>query len=376
MTYDAIILGTGGVGSAAAWHLARRGARVLGLDRFPPGHDRGSSHGTTRIIRQAYFEHSEYVPLLLRAYELWRELEHVSEEPLLEQVGLLQVGPATGTVIPGVLASARRHQLSVEPLSQTEIERRFPAFRVPAGLVGVFEPSAGYLRVERCVLAHCAAAERWGAEFRRSVATSFRPDGSGVAVELASGEVVRAGRLIITPGPWAMQFLANSGIPLTVRRKHVYWFRADAEQLSASAGCPTFLYELPAGVFYGFPVIDALGLKVAEHSGGEPVDDPLSDRRLLDPADLARVRSFLEQHLACEVTDLLSHSVCYYTMSPDEHFLLDQHPEMPQVAFAAGLSGHGFKFTSVLGEVLADFALEGHTQLPISHLRLGRFSAG
>src|SRR6185436_3959125 len=164
--FDAIVLGTGGVGSAAAFHLARRGAKVLGLDRFPGGHDRGSSHGQTRIIRQAYFEHSDYVPLLLRAYELWRELEQLAGTDLLHQIGLVQIGPPEGAVVRGVLEAARLHKLTVERLPAAEVERRWPAFRVPAESVGAFEAAAGYLRVERCVLAHLAAAKQHGAELR------------------------------------------------------------------------------------------------------------------------------------------------------------------------------------------------------------------
>jgi sarcosine oxidase len=373
MPYDAIVLGTGGVGSAAAFHLARRGLRVLGLDRFAPGHDRGSSHGETRIIRQAYFEHVDYVPLLLRAYELWRELEQAAGQPLLHQVGLLQIGPAEGAVISGVLRSARQHGLKVDELSPGEIRERFPAFHVPAGLTGVFEPTAGYLRVEQCVLAHVAMARQHGAEFRTATVRSFRRDGSGVAVELESGEELQAAKLVVTAGPWAPQFLADLGIPLVVRRKHVYWFAPAAETLAAD--CPTFLYELPGGVFYGFPVIDALGLKVAEHSGGQSVADPLDDPRRLDEGDLLRVRDFVDNHVAGGAGKLVRHSVCFYTMSPDEHFLVDRHPAMPQVVFAAGLSGHGFKFTSVLGEALADLALHGTSPLPIAHLAINRFAS-
>src|SRR5689334_17219095 len=168
-SYDVIVLGTGGVGSAAAYQLARRGAKVLGIDQFPGGHDRGSSHGETRVIRQAYFEHPDYVPLLLRAYELWRELEHEAGVDLLHQVGLLQVGPPDGCVVGGVLEAARLHRLQVESLSREEIPRRFPGFRAAEGMVGVFEPAAGYLRVERCVLTHLAAAKARGAKFRFGV---------------------------------------------------------------------------------------------------------------------------------------------------------------------------------------------------------------
>jgi sarcosine oxidase len=373
-TYDAIILGTGGVGSAAAFHLARRGAKVLGIDRFPAGHDRGSSHGETRIIRQAYFEHSDYVPLLLRAYELWRELEEACGIDLLHQVGLLQIGPPEGAVVRGVLASAAQHRLAVESLAASEIERRWPGFRVPKGMTGAYEAAAGYLRVERCVLAHLAAAKNLGAQFRfDSAVVATRKIAGEIEVTTEAGESFQATRLIITAGPWAPALLADFGVALTVRRKHLYWFAASDKQYHQNNGCPTFLYELPGGVYYGFPQIDELGVKVAEHSGGQTVANPLDDPRLLDAADLARVEAFVREHMPGVSQSLTHRAVCFYTMSPDEHFIVDRQPGDENTYFAAGLSGHGFKFTSVLGEALADLALEGRTELPIGFLGLGRF---
>lgn len=369
--YDAIVIGTGGVGSAAVYHLAARGAKVLGLDRFSGGHDRGSSHGETRIIRQAYFEHPDYVPLLKRAYELWGELEHLVREQLFHRVGLLQIGPEAGAVVGGVLTSARQHSLTVERLDAAEIGRRWPAFRVPAGSVGVYEPAAGYLRVENCVRAHLAAAQRQGAELKTGVSVlSWRKEGDGVCVATDQGDF-RADRLVITAGPWAPQLLADLGIRLEIRRKHLYWFGTTDAAWDQSR-CPTFLYEMPQGVFYGFPVIDSLGVKVAEHSGGEIVADPLHDPRQLDERDLARVKDFLATCMPT-VNGLLNHHVvCFYTMSPDEHFIVDKHPRSERVVFAAGLSGHGFKFTSVLGEALADLATKSATSLPIEFLSLAR----
>jgi sarcosine oxidase len=372
--YDVIILGCGGVGSAAAFHLAKRGGRVLGLDRFPGGHDRGSSHGETRVIRQAYFEHPDYVPLLLRAYELWRELQELSGKDLLHQVGLLQVGPPEGSVVRGVLESARRHSLVVDELTADEVQRRFPGFRVPDGSVGVFEPAAGYLMVERCVLAHLAAAAQRGAELRLdSAVRSWRSEGDGVVVETEVGETFRAAKLVVTAGPWAPQLLADVSIQLSVRRKHLYWFPQADAGYHEDRGAPTFLYELPHGVFYGFPRIDDLGVKVAEHSGGTVVSDPLNDPRELDSADLARVEEFLASYLPGVRRPVGRRSVCFYTMSPDEHFIVDHSPRDANVLFAAGLSGHGFKFTSVLGEALADLAMYGQTELPIRFLSLARF---
>jgi len=373
--YDAIILGTGGVGSAAAWRLARRGARVLGIDRFEGGHNRGSSHGETRIIRQAYFEHADYVPLLLRAYELWAELEAASGVPLLKQVGLLQVGPPDGEVVPGVVRSAKLHELEVEEFSAAEAGRRFPGFQVPRNMAAVFERKAGYLYVERCVLAHLAAAKECGAEllFATSV-IGWEADDRGVRVTTDRG-VFHADKLVLAGGPWMPGLLGKGerSPRLQVLRKHVYWFENDAAELHQDRGCPTYLFELPHGVFYGFPQIDGLGVKAAEHTGGVAVDDPLQDDRALDPADLARVRQFMADHLPGVSDALTRHSVCYYTMSPDGHFIVDRHPEHERVVYAAGLSGHGFKFTSVLGEALADLALEGRTNLPIEFLSGSRF---
>jgi glycine/D-amino acid oxidase-like deaminating enzyme len=194
----------------------------------------------------------------------------------------------------------------------------------------------------------------------------------GVEVTTQAGDTFRAAKLIVTAGPWAPALLANLGVSLQVRRKHVYWFPTASADYHQDRGCPTFLYELPQGVFYGFPQIDDLGVKVAEHSGGALVADPLAEPRALDPADLGRVEIFLESQLPGVGRPMQRHSVCFYTMSPDEHFIVDRDPADANTLFAAGLSGHGFKFTSVLGEALADLALEGATELPIGFLRLGR----
>jgi sarcosine oxidase len=372
MTYDVIVLGTGGVGSAALYHLARRGAKVLGLDRFPPAHDRGSSHGRTRIIRQAYYEHADYVPLTLRAYELWGELQRRCGEQLLHEVGLLQIGPADGHVISGVRESARRHQLRVEELAANEVAARWGGFRVPAGMCGLFEPRAGYLRVEACVAAHLVEARRLGAELRTDEpAMAWQADGSGAWVTTPRGSYL-AKALAIAAGTWSGQLLADLDVRLEVRRKHQYWFACDDRVYWAETGCPAYLYELPQGIFYGFPRLDEWGVKVARHTGGDAVADPLHVNREIDPEDQRLVEDFVVAHLPGVECRLLHHSVCMYTMTPDEHFLVDRHPRHPQVAFVAGLSGHGFKFSCVLGEALADLATEGRTELPVSFLNCQR----
>lgn len=372
MSYDVIVLGTGGVGSAALFHLARRGTSVLGIDRFPGGHDRGSSHGQTRIIRQAYFEHPDYVPLLLSAYQAWHDLEARCGEKLLYQVGLLEIGPPDGVVLPGVLESARQHQLAVDHLSAREAAQRFPGFNVPERCEAVFEREAGYLLVERCVLAHLAEAQRLGARVRTGESVvRWSANSTGVTVETDRGSY-SAARLVITAGAWSGELLADLGIRLRVLRKHLHWYTAADDHYRFDRGCPTFLYEVPEGIFYGFPQLDEWGVKVGEHSGGNEVVDPLVDSRAVEPDDRRRVEAFVAANLPGVTLTPTNHATCFYTMSPDEHFLVDKHPEHEQVAFAAGLSGHGFKFAGVLGQVLADLALDGRTHLPVGFLSVSR----
>jgi sarcosine oxidase len=371
-TYDAIVLGTGGIGSAALFHLAARGARALGIDRFEPGHDRGSSHGQTRIIRQAYFEHPSYVPMVLRAVELWRQLEARRGEQLYHEVGLLEIGPTDGEVLSGVRASAQLHHLEIEEWPAREVEARWRGFRLPPPLCAVFERRAGYLLVERCVAAHAEEALRLGAEIRTGeTVLGWQAVGAGVTVRTDRGEYAAA-RLIITAGAWAGELLSDLGIRLTVLRKPLYWWQPRSDAYLAGGGCPAFLFEVPSGCFYGFPQIDDQGVKVAEHTGGRAVADPLAVDRQVDPADRSGVARFLGQYLPELTSQPTGHSVCLYTMTPDGHFVVDRHRAHPQVVFAAGLSGHGFKFAPMLGEALCDLALEGHSRLPIDFLSLAR----
>lgn len=370
--HDVIVLGTGGVGSAALYHLAKRGVRVLGLDRFPPGHDRGSSHGQTRVIRQAYFEHPDYVPLLLRAYELWRELSEACCKQLYYEVGLLQAGPAAGVIVPGVREAARLHGLEIENFTVREAMVRFPAFRVAEDWEVVFERRAGYLDVEDCVVAHLNEAQKNGAELKCGVTVhGWNVEGDGVTVETDAGKF-RAAKLAIAAGAWAGSLLANLGVRFHVLRKPLHWYPTRDDSMRANRGCPTYFFETPEGLFYGFPQIDDWGAKVARHSGGTEVNDPLNLDRNLDVVEQASVEAFLAKYVPSVGRPSLRHATCMYTMSPDEHFVVDRHPDHPHVAFVAGLSGHGFKFTCVLGEVLADLTTRGQTDLPIGFLNCRR----
>lgn len=375
-TWDVIVLGTGGVGSAALHHLAAHGLRVLGVDQHEPGHEFGSSHGQSRIIRKAYFEHPDYVPLLKRSYELWDELQaRERRTDLFLRTGLLQIGPPDGVVIPGVMSSATEHGLDLERLEPEEVERWFPPYRVPKGHAAVLERDAGLLRVEDCVVAHVRQARALGAELLPGVTVfGWRQDLRGVEVETSEG-TLSAGALVVTAGAWAPTLLQDLGIPMIVRRKPLFWLGVKSNLHRTDVGCPCFFYEMPEGQFYGFPEMEpGGGVKMARHTGGDPVEDPANLDRSLDEADLARVRSFASQCLPEVTGALVQHATCMYTMSPDEHFIVDRHPEHPNVCFAAGLSGHGFKFASVLGEILADLAVSGHSSLPADFLGVRRFS--
>ena len=375
MNYDAIVLGTGGIGSAATYQLAQRGARVLGLDRYPAAHDQGSSHGQTRIIRLAYFEHPDYVPLLRRAFTLWHDLEQRSDTTLYDPVGLLQAGPSDGEVVSGVLQSSELHQLDVERLSAREIERCFSGFQVPEHFVGVFERQAGYLHVEAAVAQHLRLAQRLGAtlQFGEQI-VEWRREGQQIRVTTDRNHYLTE-RLIVTAGPWAASLLRSLPVPLTILRKHLHWYEPTDQRYEARNGGCTFLFELPDGIYYGFPQLtgDRDGVKIAEHSGGVAIADPQLDSRLIDAEDRRRVESFIKRCLPGVTPRHQRHAVCYYTMSPDGHFLVDRDPQDEAVFFVAGLSGHGFKFASVLGEVLAQMAIDGQTDQPIDFLSLRRF---
>lgn len=348
---------------------------MLGLDRFPPGHGHGSSHGQTRLIRQAYWELPAYVPLLKRAYQLWEELSERCGQKLYHEVGMLQVGSRAGQVLSGTLASAKLHDLELEEISAAELSDRFPGFQCLDSMAAVFERRAGYLLVEECTRAYAAEAQQAGAELLIGETVHEWSANGGTVTVRTDRETYVAKHLVITAGPWASQFLGDLGIPLVVTRKPLYWFETSGSEYRADQGSPGFIYETPIGNFYGFPVIDDFGLKVAEHFGGAIVTDPLAVGREEDPVETGRLLDFLQGYLPGVSSKRTRLEVCLYTLSPDRNFLVDRHPDHGNVAFAAGLSGHGYKFASILGEILADLALTGKTTLPVDFLSCNRFSA-
>jgi sarcosine oxidase len=371
--YDVIVIGVGGMGSATAFELARRGRRVLALEQFTVGHDLGSSHSHTRIIRKAYYEHPDYVPLVRRAYERWYDLEQRVGKHLLTECPCLSIGLTGCELLEGVLRSSGEHRLPVEQLSSQELSRHFPQFRFGDEYSGVLERSAGFLYVDECVRAHAEAARQLGAEIHEGEPVlGWDATGQEVHVRTATHSYQGA-RLVITAGPWASQLLLRFGADLTVMRQVAFWFGTRDDRAFARDVFPVFLADTPNGTFYGLPALDSFGLKVAQHYGAPELRTPNAVDRSIRAEDEAPLRSFLKKHLPAVDGGRRHASVCIYTLTPDRHFILDVHPEHTNVAIAAGFSGHGFKFSSVVGEIMADLAEKGRTDLPIERFRLARF---
>jgi len=361
------VLGLGGMGSAAAAHLAARGSRVLGIERFTPAHDRGASHGESRIIRQAYFEDPAYVPLLLRSYELWDELERESPG-ILTVTGGLMLGRPDSAAVAGSIASARSWDLPHELLDAGEVRRRFPAFALDDETVALYEPMAGYVRPEQTVLAHLDRAARHGAtlNFGEQV-LDWRAPGEGVTVRTTQG-TYHAGSLVISPGAWAPGLLPEFAPSLTVERQLLFWFEptADIEQFRAQQ-FPVFIWEDTEGMqLYGFPAYGTAqdGVKIAFFRDGGLADPDNLDRRI-HKAEIERMRDYLSTRIPTLPGRFVRGLACTYTTTPDENFLLSKHPSHPQVTIAAGFSGHGFKFVPVIGEIIADLVIDGATRHPI-----------
>lgn len=355
-SFDVAIAGLGAMGGAAAWHLARRGLRVAGFDRFGPPHDQGSSHGETRIIREAYFEDPRYVPLVRRAYTLWRELERDFGRPLLRETGGLMIGREDGVVVRGARASGDAHGLPYEILDAREIALRYPALHPDPGTVAVREPRAGILFPEACVKAHLTLAARAGADLRRDdPVLSWSADGEGIAVTTARGTVL-AGSLILAAGAWMPSLLFGASLPLAVTRQPLFWFRprGDAE-LFDPGRFGVFIWEAEPGfVFYGFPAIEGR-VKVARHLGGVPTSPDAVDRAFRE-SEAAALRERLARSIPALDVPPADAAVCLYTSTADGHFVIDRHPAHSQVVVLSPCSGHGFKFASAIGEVAADLA--------------------
>jgi sarcosine oxidase len=356
-------------------HLARRGRRVLGLEQFGIGHALGSSGGESRIYRLCYYEHADYVPLLQRAQQLWVELERDADRKLFYLTGGLYLGPETGEFITGSLRAAREHGLPHELLTRTDLKRRYPMFAVPVDFVGMWEPNAGAVMSEIAIAAHAELAMRAGADLHAyEKVRRWHADESGATVETDRGKY-QADSLVITTGSWTSRLCAELRVPLKVTRQVVGWLRAHDPAAFAPDRFPIWAADDGAGaVHYGFPQLPGTpGVKLAHHVAGQPTNPDAVDRNV-HAADVAAIER-IARHVMPEALDqILGAKICMYTNSPDSHFIIDRHPAHANVFLACGLSGHGYKFATVFGEVLADLAIDGKTKHPIGFLSLNRFA--
>jgi len=358
------------MGSASAYHFARRGSRVLGLDRFTPPHEFGSSHGETRIIREAYFEDPAYVPIVQRAYVLWDELEEVSGLRLRVETSGLMIGPPDGTLVRGAKASGDVHRLPYEWLESREVARRFPALAPRGDMVAVWEPRAGVLFPEGCVRAHLSLAARAGAELRTDEpVVGWQADGLGFEVVTSKGRY-RASRLVLAANAWLDRLLPGVRLPLTVTRQLLFWFAPRANPAHFEPGrLPVYIWETePDRFFYGFPAFEG-EVKVAPHGGGQ-VSDPDTLDRVVREEEVEAMRSRLAACMPDAAGRYLRAVACMYANTSDGHFVIDRHPGHPEVLILSACSGHGFKFSSAIGEITAQVLLDGGTPHDLSLFRL------
>jgi len=359
MAHDVIIVGVGAMGSAAAMHLARRGLRVLGLERFDIPHAMGSSHGVNRIIRRTYHEHPAYVPLLARAYALWRELEEGFGERLLHVTGGIDAGPAGGSTFEGSLAACLEYGLAHEVLDARWLAKRFPAYRLPDGTMAVFQPDAGFVLSERAIVAHTVAAQAAGADIRareRVLDWSVRP--GGVEVRTNRG-VHHAGRLVLSAGAWLNALVPAMRGHAVPERQVLGWFQPSVPALFAAERFPVFNMTVEEGDFYGFPIHGVPGFKFARHHHREEVVDAETYDREPNVADEAVMRRFVRRYFPAGDGPVMALKTCLFTNTADEHFVLGPLPGAKSVLVVSPCSGHGFKFSPVIGETVADLVTSG-----------------
>lgn len=375
--FDAIVVGLGAHGSAAAASLARRGLRVLGLDRFGPGESLGSSGGWSRMIRIAHFEHPGLVPFAMASWDRWLDLEEETSTPLLTETGGLYGGPPGSSIVAGASDSVGDHAVSHEVLDADEIHRRWPILEPAEETVAILENRAGTIRIDRALDAYREVARRAGGTLRygRRV-VDWRPaPGGGIEVETDDGQVVGGAHLVLTAGPWIGALVPDLRLPLTVEREIPMWFQPIVEPTSVGADrLPIWVLRDGDTMFYGIPHDAELGLKVSIHHWGSFVDPDTVERQVSD-AEVERVREFLRRRMPAADGPLRNAKVCLYTNTPDQSFIVGRHPAVTGVAFASACSGHGFKFAPVIGEILADLAIDGATAWPIDAFRADRFGS-
>ncbi|MDA0232081.1 MAG: N-methyl-L-tryptophan oxidase [Chloroflexi bacterium] len=373
-SYDVIVAGVGGMGSATVYELAKRGRRVLGLEKFDIPNDQGSSHGVNRIIRLAYYEHPSYVPLLRRSYELWREIEERVQEKLLFTTGSVDTDTESGEVFRGSLNSCQLHDIPHEVLTAAETNQRFPGYRLPGGHYSLLQPDGGFLLSERCIVAYANAAMGLGAEVHaREAVLGWDATGSGTVRVTTDRGDYEAGSLVITAGAWSEKLIPQLAGRAVPERQVLAWLQPEDPHLFSPDRFPVFNAMFEEGRYYGFPVFGIPGFKIGRYHHLDEQVDADNVQREVTREDEAVLRSAVARYFPAANGNVMSMKTCMFTNSPDEHFIIGALPELPQVSFAAGFSGHGFKFCSVVGEIMADLATRRQTVHDIAMFRPGRF---
>lgn len=375
-TYDVIVVGVGAMGAATCWQLARRGIRTLGLEQFDVPHSRGSSHGYSRMTRMAYHENPAYVQLLRRAYQLWGELEQESGEVILHAVGGLYMGAENGPLVRGSLQSAREHKLPYELLDRQALHDRYPQFEVPDDWVGLLEAKGGFLIPELAICAMTQLAMMKGCRIQaHESVVAWDADADGVTVRTRRG-TYHADQIVFTSGAWAHKILPPINGRLLITRQVLGWVWPSEPARFRLGTLPVWMIDRgDTSLYYGFPMITlSPGLKIALH---EPLSltDPDAVNRVINDEDEETFRECLRRNIPTANGPLLALRTCLYENTPDGNFIIDQLPERRRVTFACGFSGHGFKFATVVGEILADLSTRSRSDLPIGFLRLDRFTA-
>lgn len=375
---DVVVIGLGAMGSAACYQLARRGVRAMGFDQYGVPHTMGSSHGDSRITRLCYYEHPDYVPLLKRAHALWRDLQTRGGATLFHQVGGIFIGPPNSEFIAGTLKAARDQQLAHDVLDRAQLAARFPQFRVPDDHIGVFEPTAGFLLPERIIATHIELALKHGAAIHTyEPLLRWEDRASHIAVHTSRGTYT-ADRIIFCGGAWSEKLLGDIGVTLQVTRQALGWVWPNKPERFALGTIPVWAISNPDGsLHYGFPMLPGgafgrAGFKIGHHFHGEPTTANAINR-MPQPEDELDFRHVLRRFIPDADGPLLSMAICMYTNTTDSHFIIDRHPKHERAFIACGFSGHGFKFASVVGEIMADLAMHGRTEHPIGFLGLKRF---
>jgi sarcosine oxidase len=379
--YDVIVLGVGSMGSAACYDLAKKGYRVLGLEQFDIPHELGSHAGQSRIIRKAYAEHPDYVPLLQRAYDNWKTLESETGAELYFKTGLMYFGAKADPFLKGVQVSSTKYNIPVNKLTEEECSRKYPQFNLPKDFDRLEEPDAGFLPPERCILLFVEQAIQKGAVIRtKEKVLEWKSTNGTITVKTNRG-AYQASKLIITAGPWAGKMIPGYAPKLTITRQAVGWMKPKKWDDFTLGKFPCWILEDGVNDFYGFPVLPVgnfggpLGLKLALHYPGAETTDPDVVNRNTKESDEKVLIQMLNKFMPNGYETTLVMKTCLYTNSPDQNFILDYLPEHDKnVVIATGFSGHGFKFASVVGEIMADLAMKGSTILPIGFLNAKRFN--